>query len=212
LIDSYGVNELARRSDHSREELHTIILAAAREIAEKEGLRGLTARRIADKIGYAPGTIYNLFVNLDDLIIRLRGETLDELYEFLSSESIDGEPDEILINTARNYIIYIHEHPKLWNLMFEHTLQDGQKAPEWYQEKSLRLLSLAEVAIAQFFSSDQKAERFHNAQILWAALHGICSVQIAGKLVKKESAEAMVESLISKYVEGLRYEFSQSSR
>ncbi len=202
---------MARRSDHSREELHTIILAAAREIAEKEGLRGLTARRIADKIGYAPGTIYNLFVNLDDLIIRLRGETLDELYELISSVSIDGEPDDILVNIARHYILYIHEHPKLWNLMFEHTLQDGQKAPEWYHEKSLRLLSLAEEAIAPFFFPEQEDERFHHAQVLWAALHGICSVQIAGKLVKKESAEAMAQSLITKYVEGLRYEFGKPS-
>ncbi len=202
---------MARRSDHSREELYTIILAAAREIAEAEGLRGLTARRIADKIGYAPGTIYNLFVNLDDLIIRLRGETLDELYELISSVSIDGEPDDILVNIARHYILYIHEHPKLWNLMFEHTLQDGQKAPEWYHEKSLRLLSLAEEAIAPFFFPEQEDERFHHAQVLWAALHGICSVQIAGKLVKKESAEAMAQSLITKYVEGLRYEFGKPS-
>ena len=42
-------------------------MAAAREIAEKEGLRGLTARRIAREIGYTVGTLYNLFDNLDDL-------------------------------------------------------------------------------------------------------------------------------------------------
>ena len=59
---------MARRSDHSRDELKALILDCAREIAEEEGLRGLTARRIATEIGYAPGTIYNLFSNLDDLI------------------------------------------------------------------------------------------------------------------------------------------------
>ena len=47
---------MARRSDHSREELYDLALSAAREIAEAEGLRGLTARRIAEKIGYTPGS------------------------------------------------------------------------------------------------------------------------------------------------------------
>ncbi len=32
---------MARRSDHSREELYDMALEAARQIAEKEGLRGL---------------------------------------------------------------------------------------------------------------------------------------------------------------------------
>ena len=52
---------MARRSDHSREELYDLALESARVIAEIEGLRGLAARRIARDIGYTVGTIYNLF-------------------------------------------------------------------------------------------------------------------------------------------------------
>jgi len=121
---------MARRSDHNREELYGIILTAARDIAEKEGLRGLTARRIADKIGYSPGTIYNLFENLDDLIVQLRGETLGALYNRLYSEPVDGSSEEILLSLAGKYILFVREHPKLWNLMFEHRLPDGEEIPD----------------------------------------------------------------------------------
>jgi len=100
---------MARRSDHSREELHALILECARGIAEKKGLRGLTARRIAADIGYAPGTIYNLFANLDNLILQLRGNTLDAFYDFMSANAIDGDPEEILINIANNYITFVRE-------------------------------------------------------------------------------------------------------
>ncbi len=202
---------MARRSDHSRDELKALILECARGIAEEEGLRGLTARRIAAKISYAPGTIYNVFSNLDDLILQLRGETLDTLYDYLSTRAVDGEPEAILIGIAHNYITFVSEHANLWGIMFEHKLPDEQSVPEWYHEKSLRLLGLAENAIAFFFAPGQEEDRLHHAQILWAALHGICSVQIAGKLVKKESAELMVQSLITKYVAGLRYEFNVDS-
>ena len=199
---------MARRSDHNRQELYSIILTAAHDIAEKEGLRGLTARRIADKIGYAPGTIYNVFVNLDDLIFHLRGETLDELHDYILPGLIDGQPEAILINIANNYISYVCEHPRLWSLMFEHRYTDDVVVPEWYHKKTLRLLSLVEKALTSFFSKNQKDEQLHHAQVLWASIHGICSLQIEGKLVMKEPAEAMVQSLITKYVKGLRYELA----
>ena len=202
---------MARRSDHNRDELKALILDCARGIAEEEGLRGLTARRIAANIGYAPGTIYNLFSNLDDLVLQLRGETLDTLYDYLSSKVVNGEPEAILINVALNYITFVSKHANLWGIMFEHKLPNSFKVPDWYHNKSLRLLKLGENAIATFFSPEQDEDRLHHAQILWASLHGICSVQIAGKLVKKESAELMVHSLITKYVEGLRYEFKVDS-
>ena len=60
---------MGRRADHSRDELFEMALSAAREIAEEDGLGGLTARRIAAKIGYSAGTLYNLFDDLDDLAL-----------------------------------------------------------------------------------------------------------------------------------------------
>ena len=39
----------------------------------------LTARKVAQAIGYAPGTLYNLFRNRDEMILHLNGRTLDRL-------------------------------------------------------------------------------------------------------------------------------------
>ena len=38
---------MARRSDHSREELYDMALDAARRMAERDGLRGITSRGVA---------------------------------------------------------------------------------------------------------------------------------------------------------------------
>ena len=48
---------MGRRSDHNREALLDLVFSAAQEIAEKEGLRGISARRIVRDIGYSIGTI-----------------------------------------------------------------------------------------------------------------------------------------------------------
>lgn len=52
----------------TREELRADTLAAAREIILQDGPEALTARRLALAAGYTPGTIYNLFDSLPDVL------------------------------------------------------------------------------------------------------------------------------------------------
>ena len=197
---------MGRRSDHSREELRHLALGSARAIAESEGYRALTVRRIAERMGYAPGTLYNLFNNLDELVLRLRGQTLDELYLLLSeTQPVEASPESKLIAHAQTYIGFVRKHPKLWNVMFEHTLADLEPMPDWYREKSHRLLRLVELDIEPLFPSGQKKNLQHHAQVLWAAVHGVSSAKITDRLIiKTGSADQMVRSLILNYVDGLR--------
>ena len=60
---------MGRRSTHSPQQLRELILDAAQEIIDVHGLAGLSAREIARRIGYSPGTIYNMFDNLDDCLL-----------------------------------------------------------------------------------------------------------------------------------------------
>lgn len=196
---------MGRRSDHTREELYDLAISAAREIVESEGLRGLTVRRIAAKIGYSPGTLYNLFEDRDDLIVHLNGTTLDALYEALAGGPLKrGQPEATVRVLFARYIRFTRDHWKLWSLLFEHRLPDGRELPDWHYEKIRRLLSLLEETLSPLFPAGRETERLHNARVLWSSLHGICSLEGAGKLAKIESVEAMSESLVSNYLAGLR--------
>lgn len=195
---------MARRSDHTRDELYEMALSAAREIAEKDGLHGLTARRIAEEIGYSPGTLYNVFNDLDDLIVHLNGTTLDILYEAVAAQRLDDEPEAALRTLARAYIRFTSDHPNLWSMLFETSVPHGEQLPDWYHEKVRRLLGLAEQALASLFPAGQEEQRHHSARVLWSGLHGICSLARAGALPKSESETAMADSLITNYLAGLR--------
>jgi len=195
---------MGRRSDHSREELYALAMAAAQAIAEDEGLRGLTARRITREIGYTIGTFYNLFDNFDDLILRLNGTTLDALFEVCAAAPPGSEPEAGLRQLAERYIRYTREHAKRWHILFEHRLPDGEVQPDWYTEKILRVLGRVETALAPLFDAGQEAERLHSARVLWASLHGICSLEAVDKLADTETVEALSDSLITNYLAGLR--------
>ena len=70
---------MGRRSTHTPQQLRELILDAAQDIIEVNGLAGLSAREIARRIGYSPGTIYNMFDNLDDVVLNVEARVLDAL-------------------------------------------------------------------------------------------------------------------------------------
>ncbi|MBI2720044.1 MAG: TetR/AcrR family transcriptional regulator [Rhizobiales bacterium] len=195
---------MARRSDHSRDELTRMALAAARKIIAKQGLRGLSTRQIAAGIGYSPGTLYQLFEDLDDLILHINAATLDGLIEACRDVDLAAGPEAALEELARRYISYVGNNRGLWNAVFEHSLPEGRIAPDWLRERTRSLLGLAERAIAPLFQESEEAARRHEAQVLWASLYGIAALATAGKLPPGESPETMVQSLVQNSVAGLR--------
>ena len=195
---------MGRRSDHSREELTALALKAAREIVEEDGLRGLTARLLANKIGYAPGTLYNLFDGLDGLVGVLNAETLNNLMEFVSDVSLEGEPDEVLRALARRYQEFIDKHPNLWSALFDPAAPHGKALPQTYWERLYAVLGVVEGVLAPLFAPGQDDECLHAARTLWAALHGYCSLQSAGIMAEGESVERMTDTLIDNFIAGVR--------
>src|SRR3982751_4334159 len=98
---------MARRKDHSREELKALILDAAWKIVGREGLSGLSARGIAAEIGYAPGTIYNLVNSMDEVGQQVCGRTLDELYDVLNSSECNDPKQPPLRNMKKMAALYM---------------------------------------------------------------------------------------------------------
>jgi len=195
---------MARRSDHTREELRELALAAAEELAERDGLTGITARGVARRIGYTVGTLYNVFDNLDDLIRQANARTLDDLYEALTKDGEGGAPEQALRRLARRYIEFVRAHPRRWAAVLEYEPQSPTEAPQWYRDKATRLFALAEQAIAGFLPGGDEALRRRHAHILWSALYGMHAVEQTGGLPKGESLTDLVDTLVDTYVAGLR--------
>jgi len=179
-------------------------LDAAKEIVEKQGLRGLSTRQIASRMGYSAGTLYQLFADLDELILRMNAETLDGLIETCDGVDFQAGPEAALQELAHRYIAYVSRNRGLWNAIFEHSLPEGREAPPWMVERTGKLLGLAEQAIAPLFALGEEARRCHEAQVLWAGLYGIASLATAGKLPAGESPEAMVATLVRNSIAGIR--------
>ncbi len=196
---------MGRRTDHSREELADLILEKATAIVEEGGLEALTARNVASAIGYSPGSIYNVFENLDDLVLHLNCRTLDRLGYELTKVAPTGDPKNDLCRIAKAYIDFQTRHVNAWGAVFEHKLPAGRELPEWYRDRVSSLLAIVEGALAPLFPEGKREEVEETARLLWASLYGICSLSSSGKLavVSKRPAEALAVRLVSGFVSSL---------
>lgn len=196
---------VGRRSIHTAEELRELILNATTELIETEGLAGFSAREIARRIGYSPGTLYNVFDNLDDLILTIEGRLLDRLAASLQAVPDTDHPRQRLKNLAMAYLRFTQENPKLWNLLFEHHMQTGAAIPEWYTGKLNNLLAEVERELGRLMPDPNSGQAKRAARVLWAGVHGITSLSTADKLstVTADAAGSLVEDLIDHYLGGL---------
>jgi AcrR family transcriptional regulator len=196
---------MGRRSIHSPDELRELIIQAGTEIVEHDGLEGLSAREIAKRIGYSPGTLYNVFENLDDLLLTIESRLLDQLAERITSQDRSGTPQQRLQRLMSAYCAFSQEKPKLWNLLIEHRMPVGHEVPDWYRGKVEDLLKPIEEALAPLIEASDPARHKRAARALWAGVHGMTSLSTANKLshITAHTGTTLVDELVSNYLAGL---------
>lgn len=198
---------MARRSDHSREEIRQMALNAAESIVATEGYKGLSARKVATAIDYTVGTLYLVFENLEDIVLQVNGRTLDALYEWLRARQAKGaDARESLLALAEAYIAYAEAETPRWNMLFEYVAEQGNSLPDWYLVKLSRVFGLAEGALKPLADHRSELEIQQAARVLWAAVHGICTLKIRHRmdLVGGQSAGEMAHMMIDNFLQGFQ--------
>lgn len=196
---------MGRRSLHTAEELRELIISASTELIQEAGLGGLSAREIARRISYSPGTLYNSFENLDDLVLTIEGRLLDALLDDLSAVPEGDDPRERLYRIANAYLAFAARNPKLWNLLFEHHIPASQSVPETYRHKFEALMRKVEDALQPLLDGLGADDIKRSARVLWAGVHGIASLSAADKLsiITADDASVLMDDLVRTYLNGL---------
>jgi AcrR family transcriptional regulator len=211
MLDCYGGGAgplciMGRRSSHKPEELRELILQAATDLIERVGLAGLSAREIARQIGYSPGTIYNVFIDLDDVVLTIEQRLLDHLALRLVQVPRSADPVAHLCDLAAAYLLFTQEKPRLWNLLLEHHMPSGWQVPLSFQARLEALLCEVQKAVVPLIGPNDPARALRSARVLWAGVHGISSLATAPKLtnVSPQEASELVEDLVRTYASGLQ--------
>jgi len=180
-----GVKE---RREREKTETREIILDAARELFITEGYEGVSMRKVAEKIEYSPTAIYVHFKDKDDLFHELCHEDYARLAAEFQSAKLPGDPIERIRAIGRTYINFGLHYPNHFKLMFMtpnphkfSELDERDKDVKGNPEKDSYafLMQTVHEALAMGVFRDELKNADLIAQTLWAAVHGVVSLQIA---------------------------------
>ena len=179
---------MGRRNDHSKEELRALCISAAQALVAEHGLGGLTARRIAQGIGYSAGSLYVVFANLDDIIVHVNAATLAQIHAL-----------------ATSYLEFAQTHTNLWRCIFEHRLPGGVQVPPWFLDRVAQMFKVVAEPIGQVRPDFNEAHLSTAARALWSAVHGVCILGLDDKLdlSHRDAVTEVLGTLVEIYVAGL---------
>lgn len=206
---------MGRRNLHTREQQREMAIAAAELILVREGIAGLTMRKVADAIGYTVGNLYLLFENQDQLLMSVNERTGDAIFAALrfAFESED-DPRLRLRNVAAAYVEFALRHASRWRLMFEHTLPADAPRPRTVDQRIQSMFELAESCVAPIVGHVSPAKMRLHATTLWSSVHGICTLAVTGKLKWSgvEDYRPFSDHLVDTFLEGLARKRTASRR
>jgi len=171
---------MARRTEHSEAQIKDMVLQAAQTLVTEEGVGALKVREIAMEIGYTVGCIYKVFDNMADLILQLKAITLDDLAIQLAQIPTTLPPEQHLLALMQTYLTFARQNFHRWQMLSTERLAIDP-LPVWYQEKQAAIFQSSEPFFQQLAVNTTAAQQQQAARILWASVHGLCSLSMTEK-------------------------------
>jgi|GEM_PF-1229268 AcrR family transcriptional regulator len=179
------------------------VLAAAEDLFAREGAQGLSVRRIADSLGVSRQIVYSRFGGKPDLVRALHDEGFRRLTAaFAAAPGPPGSTMHVLSMSAA-YRDTALAWPALYGLMF------GSPVAEFVPDAAARAVAVASfqpvVNAARAWlqvhgGPSEDDEVFALARSVWAANHGLVSLELAG-LLSAASVPPMMEAMVRALLE-----------
>jgi AcrR family transcriptional regulator len=195
---------MARRSQHSQQQIKDMVFQAAEAIVREDGFAALKVREIAMEIGYTVGSIYMVFNNMNDLIMQLKERILDEIIQQLLQVSPLQSPEQQLIALAQSYLNFAQCNFNRWSMIFEHRSTANEAIPESYQQK-IELIFQKVADLLKQLAPQANAEQCKNASwILGSGVHGVCILSLQNKNHSHhvQEVEKSVTLLVESFMKG----------
>ena len=173
---------IRHRQDQEKQELRQTILMAAGELFLEQGYERFSLRKVAERIGYSPTTIYLYFRDKDDLLFTVVDEGFTRFGQQLAAASASTEdPWERLIALGRAYVTFGLGNPMYYQLMFMQRADFLMHAQAGKGQPRLATFLVLRQAVQQAIDAGvlRPGDAESYSDVLWALVHGMVSLAIS---------------------------------
>jgi len=197
-----------------QEEIKNLIITTAQQIVAKDGISGLSIRKITNIIDYSPAIIYHYFKDKDEIINKLMEKNYKKIIDALSSVySKDSEPEQKLKESTKKYIYIALQMPdEYMNIMLSSAPNILEHSSVLFNGASVKRRAIGVLCkiIKDYYKditiSDDEIEL--TAQLIWTSTFGLI-IRLIIEKVSEEQRDKLINHHIKVIINGLLYIKSQ---
>jgi AcrR family transcriptional regulator len=174
-------------------------VAAATQLFAERGYAGVTLRSLANALGVSPMTPYRYFENKEELFAMVRTDALRRFAD-VQRDAVAGidEPEEALRTLGRVYVRFALDEPDAYHTIFDILQAQTSNYPELDSEQARAFSYLYAAVTAAVDAGLMDGNPLRRAHLLWAQVHGLVSLHLAGKLVMGCSLDELISSVFER--------------
>ena len=169
-------------------DLKNALIKAGVEILSKEGMEGLSLRKVAKRAGVSHSAPYAHFKDRQSLIAAISTEGFRKLYDELDNvvSAHADNPKEQLVEAAWAYVQFAMNNMDTFKIMFSGVLEKEKDYPSFVEISSKTFERLVEIV-----RNCQKAGVLRSdpselvAVSVWGQVHGIISLALEGQITHR---------------------------
>ena len=151
------------------------LIAAAEQVIDTQGLNELRARDLAKTAGCALGAIYNVFADMDGLILEVNANTLRAIGQTMAAITA-ASPTAQFLQLADAYVTYAATNRLRWDALFSHRMQAAATVPDWFIETQNAAFSHIETPLAALCPQLAGDALHLLGRSIFAAVHGMVAL------------------------------------
>ena len=166
---------MASKTEKRRDDLKLKLTDAAEHIITTHGVSAIKARDLAGMAGCSVGAIYNVFGDLNDLVMAVNGRTFRRLGEHVTTSLTNeaDDPRENLVTMSHAYLDFAANNTLAWRALFDLQMSSDMNVPNWYLKELGDVFALIARPMRQIFP-DWDADRIDlMTRALFSSVHGI---------------------------------------
>lgn len=185
-------------------DLKNALIKAGVEILAKEGVGGLSLRKVAQRAGVSHSAPYAHFPDKQSLIAAISTEGFNQLYNELEAAISPHAktPKKQLVEGAQAYVRFALKNSDTFKIMFSGVLEKEKDYPSFVEISSKTFKLVIEVVQAcQNVGVLPAAPANLMAVSVWGQVHGIVSLALEGQISHTLLEKKNIESIVSFAVE-----------
>ena len=191
---------MPKKKTYHHGDLKNALIKAGVEILAKDGVSGLSLRKVAQKAGVSHSAPYSHFADKQALIAAISTEGFRQLYERVNGvvEEYKTKPSMQLIEVAWTYVQFAMDDPDRFKVMFSGVLEKEKEYPEFVAESQRNFQLLKMIVEANQASGRLRSGASELAALsAWGIIHGFVMLLLEGQIphviLEEKSLRGLVE-------------------